>query len=135
MLTYGREARLPAHPSESEDLLNGTFLQRMYELTTKMPNTRKQALLQIRDNQQKQKANHDRKLKDTTTFGIGDKVLAYDMQRMNAPSHKFAPKWKGPYYVHAILTNGAYKLRELDGRVLSTPINGTHLKKYLERKR
>ncbi|CAG8667163.1 10744_t:CDS:1, partial [Acaulospora morrowiae] len=35
MLTYRREARLPAHPSESEDLLNGTFLQRMYELTTK----------------------------------------------------------------------------------------------------
>ena len=46
---------------------------------------------------------------------------------------KFEPKWKGPYYIHQVLPNGAYKLRTIEGNVLATPINANLLKNYLDR--
>ena len=48
-------------------------------------------------------------------------------------SGKLNPKWKGPYYIHQILLNGSYKLRELDGKVLRTPANGNLLKLFHDR--
>ena len=48
-------------------------------------------------------------------------------------SGKLEPKWKGPYYIHQILWNGAYKIREMNGKVLQTPVNGDLLKQYHDR--
>ena len=66
-------------------------------------------------------------------FEIGDKVLYYDAAKDKQWSGKLNPKWKGPYYIHQILLNGSYKLRELDGKVLRTPANGNLLKPYHDR--
>ncbi|CAI2200480.1 12300_t:CDS:1, partial [Funneliformis geosporum] len=41
---------------------------------------------------------------------------------------KLDQKWKGPYYIHQLLLNISYKIRELDSRVLRTPVNGDLLK-------
>ena len=43
-------------------------------------------------------------------------------------------KWKGPYYVHQVVGKGAYRLREMDGRVLKTTRNIEHLKEYFEQR-
>ncbi|CAG8748212.1 857_t:CDS:1, partial [Cetraspora pellucida] len=93
-----------------------------------------QALRQIELNQQKQKERHDQHITATPDFGIGDKVLVYDARRMGTHSRKLIPIWKGSYYVHDVLSNGAYKIRELGGRILAAPINKKLLKPYRERR-
>ena len=104
----------------------------MSHLIEDLPQIRKQAQLQISQAQVKQKERHDRKLKKEIKLNIGDKVLYYLAAQATSHSGKLNPKWKGPYYIHQILQNGAYKLRELDGRVLRTPVNGSLLKLYHE---
>jgi hypothetical protein len=39
-------------------------------------------------------------------------------------SEKLNLKWKGPYYIHDVLISGSHKLRNLQGHVLITPVNG-----------
>ena len=83
--------------------------------------------------QQKQKNRHDAKLKLKVSFQIGDLVLYYRALLDKQWSEKLSPKWKGPFYIHAIIGNGAYKLRDLQGNVLKTPVNGSLLKRYYDR--
>ncbi|RIB07138.1 hypothetical protein C2G38_2252809 [Gigaspora rosea] len=64
-------ARLPLHPSESEEILNGTILQRLYEIDHDLPEAHNNALYQISKEQQKQKERHDRQIKVTVNFEIG----------------------------------------------------------------
>jgi hypothetical protein len=47
---------------------------------------------------------------------------------------KLADKWIGPYFIHAALGKGVYKLRIMEGRKVKNPVNGTRLKKYKERR-
>jgi hypothetical protein len=46
---------------------------------------------------------------------------------------KLDEKWKGPYYVHKIMLNGSYQLKELDGKIMRNPVNGELLKKYYDK--
>ncbi|PKY53725.1 hypothetical protein RhiirA4_472090 [Rhizophagus irregularis] len=46
---------------------------------------------------------------------------------------KLQNKWKGPYLIHKEFGNEAYKLKELNGKVLKTPQNGEWLKKFYSR--
>ena len=57
----------------------------------------------------------------------------YDAARDKHFTGKLKPKWKGPYYIHNVLKNGAYKLRTTEGKVLTTPINILLLKRYYSR--
>ncbi|CAG8629966.1 1532_t:CDS:2, partial [Gigaspora rosea] len=111
-LVYGKKAKLPMHPSEPPDLLNEAIIQRMYEIDHDLP----EALTQER-----QKEQHDRPILPEPEFAIGVKVLLYNSRVMGTYSHKFVPKWKGPYYIHDNLSRGAYKLRELGEKVLTVP--------------
>jgi len=43
---------------------------------------------------------------------------------------KLAPNWVGPYQVVDSLQNGAYKLEELNGKLLPRTWNVVHLKMY-----
>ncbi|XP_059629884.1 uncharacterized protein LOC132272818 [Cornus florida] len=43
---------------------------------------------------------------------------------------KWSPTWKGPFVVHQVLHEGAYKLKDLDGEIHERPKNGRYLKKY-----
>ncbi|CAI2193728.1 7836_t:CDS:2, partial [Funneliformis geosporum] len=61
-------------------------------------------------------------------YSSRDKVLYFEAAKDKTHSGKLDQKWKGPYYIHQLLLNGSYKIRELDGRVLRTPVNGDLLK-------
>ena len=77
-----------------------------------------------------------KKKHDLTTdpeFEIGDKVLVHRTQHQSNMSMKLEDKWIGPYYIHAKLDKGVYKLRNMDGRKVKDPINGNRLKLYKER--
>ena len=63
---------------------------------------------------------------------IEDKVLLKDVVKEKQWSGKLAPKWKGPYYIHKEIGKREYKLRTLDGKVLKTPHNVKHVKKYYD---
>ena len=48
----------------------------------------------------------------------------------NQLSGKLEDKWQGPYYIHDILGNGSYKLRQKNGMILSKHVHGNRLKTY-----
>lgn len=132
LLVYGREAKLPTDSTEIEE--EATLVQHVERQIDKLPIIRSKARKQIDNEQQKQKDRHDRKLPPVTQFHIGDQVLYYRATLDKQWSNKLSPKWKGPYYIHLVLGNGAYKLREIAGRVIKTPVNGRYLKIYKDRK-
>lgn len=132
-LVYGREARQPIHPNRSEELLEGTILQRTFELINEVPTIRSQVVERIHQKQENMKVYHDKKHRISPGFDIGDKVLLEDAKKRYSRSDKFAPKCTGPYYVHDKLPNDAYKLRTLEGKVISAPFNLSLLKKYYDR--
>ncbi|CAG8747119.1 3456_t:CDS:1, partial [Dentiscutata heterogama] len=82
------EAKLPIHPSETGNLLEGTIIQRIYELENDLPTAQNQTMERIKAQQQKQKDRHDRQIKATPDFNIGDKVYVEDTRKMKTHSHK-----------------------------------------------
>jgi hypothetical protein len=130
-LLYGRSAKLPTDDPLNEQP-HGNVNTRIKELIDDLPVIRSKAKLQIVNSQQKQKNQHDKKIKMRPQLQIGDKVLYYNAANETRRSGKLDPKWKGPYYVHEILINGSYKLREMEGRVLRAPVNVQLLKAYHE---
>src|ERR1044071_1646603 len=127
-LVYGREAKLPVDSTQIEE--EPSLVHHLEYQIDELPILRKEAQKQIAREQQKQKDRHDEKLAPCTQFQIGDLVLYYRATLDNQRSHKLDPKWKGPYYIHAVVRNGAYKLREQNEKVLVAPVNGKYLKEY-----
>ncbi|XP_020256137.1 uncharacterized protein LOC109833018 [Asparagus officinalis] len=66
------------------------------------------------------------------TFKEGDLVLTVrrPMILNSKKKGKFEPKWKGPFIVETVYSNGPYHLITQDGHKLMMPINGKFLKKY-----
>ena len=130
-LMYGREATLPVDDlkisqidiDNTKDLMN-----RIYDTTNILEDIRKEALNNIELSQIKQKERFDAKLKKPKLFKIGDKVLLKDSAKEKQWSGKLDPKWKGPYYIHEVIGQGAYKLRTLKGQILKAPSNVINLK-------
>ncbi|CAG8778341.1 4087_t:CDS:1, partial [Ambispora leptoticha] len=112
-LMYGREAR---QPIDLDDLLEGTIIQRTFQLLEDLLITRHEAVVRIQHAQQKQKARHDRKACFPPNLSIGDKVLLYRASKKYNRSVKLEPKWDGPFYVYQILKQDVYKLRTIEGR-------------------
>lgn len=127
-LVYGREAKLPIDSTVIEE--EPPLVHHIATQIDRLPIVRNKVKQQIYCEQRKQKDLYDEKLSHTKTFHIGDKVLYYRVALDNHRSGKLEPKWKGPFYVHIVLGNGAYKLREISGKVIKTPVNGTFLKDY-----
>lgn len=135
-LVYGRPAQLPIDQyleNISTTNNHATLSNRINQLVNQVPHLRIQAHQQTLREQQKRKVRFDDKLTKVTKFSIGDKVLYFDAAKLKQWSGKLNPKWKGPYYVHQVLPNGAYKLRTIEGNVLVTPVNGNLLKLYHDR--
>jgi len=131
-MTYGREAILPIEESErNNNFGKEAIIKRTYDLINLM-DRRIKALENIEKSQVQQKGRHDIKIKKETNLMIGDKVLLKDAAKEKQWSGKLSSKWKGPYYIHEIIGRGAYKLRTLGGKVLKTPHNIKHLKKYYD---
>ncbi|EXX63077.1 hypothetical protein RirG_155710 [Rhizophagus irregularis DAOM 197198w] len=112
---------------------NVTITQRINSLMEDLPNIRSQAKENIEKSQEKQKKYHDKKYKMKKNFQIGDKVLYYDAAKEKQWSGKLEEKWKGPYYIHEIISKGSYKIKTMEGRIQKTPVNGELLKEYIDR--
>ena len=102
-------------------------------LLEELPKVRREAKTQSEKSQEKQKEYHDKKIRKQEKFEIGDKVLYYNAAKEKQWSGKLEEKWKGPYYIQQQLLNGSYKIKEINGKVLKTPVNGELLKKYNSR--
>ena len=112
-----------------------SLADRIRELVEELPRIRWTAKEEILKSQAKQKEYHDNKIKKKKKeFQIGDKVLYFHAAKEKQWSGKLEEKWKGPYYIHEKLLKGSYKLKEINGRILKTPVNGELLKKYYSRK-
>jgi hypothetical protein len=61
----------------------------------------------IYQSQQKQQQRHNSDL-CSVQFKIGDLVLLYRSQLRE--KQKLQERWKGPYFIHETIGNGAYKL-------------------------
>jgi len=131
-LVYGREARQPIDDEEINEI---EISERCEQLIDKIPGERYKAKKQIEDSQRKQKEYFDKKNRRKPKFKIGSKVLYYIAAKEKSWTGKLDEKWKGPYYIHEILLNGSYKIKELNGKVLKTPVNGELLKEYYSRER
>ncbi|KAL0458671.1 UNVERIFIED_CONTAM: hypothetical protein Slati_0494300 [Sesamum latifolium] len=69
---------------------------------------------------------YNRRIK-ARSFQVGDLVL----QRVDAlKPGKLDPTWEGPYKVTNVIGRGAYRLEDLEGRLLPRPWNVHNLKKY-----
>ncbi|CAI2188589.1 13402_t:CDS:2, partial [Funneliformis geosporum] len=107
--------------------------KRIEYLIENLPKERNEAKKNNKKAQEKQKEYHDKKIKKTQYFKIGDKVLYYNAAKEKQWSGKLANKWKGPYYIHEVLLKGSYRLKEIEGQILKTPVNGIYLKRYKDR--
>ena len=133
-MIYGREAILPIDDiNEGKEILEEeSLLKRIYEIIN-LKEDRSEVLDIIEKSQEKQKKIHDEKIIEDK-FEIGDKVLLKDTAKEKQWSGKLSQKWKGPYYIHQIIGKGAYKLRDMDGKVLKATRNIKHLKKYFDQR-
>ncbi len=131
LLSYGREAVLPI--DEEKESSEDPLMDRFKSIVDELPQIRNDTYERVVQQQQKQKEYHDQQITSSTTFSIGDKVLLYDAKKEKQWSGKLEDKWKGPYYIHAVLLNGSYKIRSIKGQVLKTPQNGRLLKLYQDR--
>ncbi|GBC40582.2 uncharacterized protein K02A2.6-like [Rhizophagus irregularis DAOM 181602=DAOM 197198] len=129
--TYGRGAKLPLDKDENKI----TLADRVKILIEELPVIRRKMKENVEEAQERQKQQHDKRGIRKPKFEIGEKVLLYEAWREKQWSGKLQNKWKGPYLIHEEFGNGAYKLKELDGRILKTPQNGEWLKKFYDRGR
>ena len=75
-LTYGRKARLPT--DEDHNIKSINLINRIDQLINHLPNERYQAKENIKESQEKQKEQHDKRYKKKQNFKIGEKVLYYN---------------------------------------------------------
>jgi hypothetical protein len=129
-MVYGRSARLPMDHLEEDDQMAEN--DRLHHLIDDVPQIRQKAKAQVLQAQNKQKEKHGQITKNTLDFQIGDKVLYFKVAQDQSHSGKLNPKWTGPFYIHDVRPHGAYKLRTIEGQVLSAPVNGSLLKIYHE---
>ncbi|CAG8832885.1 35069_t:CDS:2, partial [Gigaspora margarita] len=69
------------------------------------------------------------------SYEIGAKVMRYKARLGQKLGGKLEEKWTGPYWIHAVMGNGTYKLRTIDHdeKVIKTIVHGSQLKNYIER--
>ncbi|GBC29374.2 DDE-type integrase/transposase/recombinase [Rhizophagus irregularis DAOM 181602=DAOM 197198] len=128
-LIYGRQMKTLLDLEDKEI----TMAERVNGLIEGLPNIRNQAKENVRKSQEKQKSYHDKKNRIKQKLQIGDKVLYYDAAKEKQWSGKLEEKWKGPYYVHEIISKGSYRIKTMEGKILKTPVNGELLKEYMDR--
>ena len=126
---YGRNVRM----TKDEDDKEITLTEWIENLIEGLPKIRLKAKEMNMKAQTKQKEYHDKMIKKNHEFEIGEKVLYYKAAKAKQWSGKLEEKWKGPYYIHEKMLNGSYKIKDMNGKILATPVNGELLKKYFDR--
>ncbi|CAB4494325.1 unnamed protein product [Rhizophagus irregularis] len=135
-LTYGREATLPIDlkiPSQIPQNEKDPMQRRIYQLIVELEEERNDVSLRIEKEQAKQKQVYDQQ-GISEKLKIGDQVLVERTWLKNNFSAKLENKWIGPYFIHEVLNDNVYKLRNLDGKLIKHVIHGNRLKKYYEQR-
>jgi hypothetical protein len=74
----------------------------------------------------------DQKAKDRD-FLPGDLVLKWEARREDTGKHgKFDRIWSGPYKILSFEGKIVFLLENLDGNILNAPVNGRHLKYFMQ---
>jgi transposase InsO family protein len=134
-LVYGQEAILPIEfelPSLRVAINNQlgdpeSLQTRLLQLEA-LDEKRREAYLHTYTIQKYRKSFYDSKLAPKN-FKVGDLVLLYDSRFFKFPG-KLQIHWLGPYDVVDINPNGSAQLKDFEGNLLPTRINGYRLKVY-----
>ena len=135
-LVNGRQARLPVElmvdsfSSEEKDIKDA-LLERTFQIMERLDNDLDKVRLRVNEKQKAQKKRYDEK-GISEKLQIGDKVLVEQSHLRKNMSAKLEPHWIGPYYIHNVLEQNVYKLRNMDGRLVKGVIHGNRLKLYRE---
>src|SRR6266542_279913 len=111
-------------PSKEHELI-----ERLLEITDKVPQLRTNTRRAIKKAQAKLKETFNKK---EVKFQKGDLVLYFDKVLTVRYDVKFVNKWKGPYEISHVLDKDAYKLT-IDNNLIKGIVNGNLLKKYYTR--
>ena len=88
------------------------------------------AMVRLASYQQRIRREYNKKVKPRM-FRIGDIVLrkvTANTRKLN--EGKLGPNWEGPYKVSSQAGHGAYRLEDLDGKLIPRPWNTCNLRKY-----
>ncbi|GKB43457.1 reverse transcriptase domain-containing protein, partial [Tanacetum coccineum] len=89
---------------------------------------REQAAIREAKSKAKMEKYYNSKVRNTS-FKLGDLMYRSNEANHAKESGKLSPKWEGPYEVTEALGNGAYKLRDCNGKPLPRTWNVRNLKK------
>jgi hypothetical protein len=82
----------------------------------------------------KHKIRHDRKVRASKDYKVGDYVWLYNESKRKGKSKKFQTRWgENPYKIVAVIDENNYKIKCLSGKKASI-VNKERLKKCYERK-
>ncbi|GKE86371.1 hypothetical protein Tco_1560113 [Tanacetum coccineum] len=121
LLTYGTEAVIPAkigmptiRTAEVDLVQNNEALEINLDL---LEEKREEAAIREAKSKAKMEKYYNAKVQNTS-FKPGDLVYRNNDASRAEDTGKLGPKWEGPYEVSEALGNGAYKLRDRDGKQL-----------------
>ncbi|GJS64694.1 reverse transcriptase domain-containing protein [Tanacetum coccineum] len=131
-LNYGTKAVIPAEigmptlrTAEVDMVQNNKALGINLDL---LEEKREQAAIREAKSKTKMEKYYKSKVR-STSFKLGDLVYHKNDASHVEEGGKLSPKWEGPYEITEALGNGAYKLRDRDGKQLPRTWNIRNLKK------
>ena len=133
-LVYGCEAVVPTEvliPTARYGLL--TDETNNIELTSDldtMEELRDKAKIRLAAYQQAVAKTFNKNVK-IRQFSLGDLVLreVFDNTK-DKSAGKLAPAWEGPYIIHGVVGQGAYRLKTPEGNLIKNSWNAAHLRKF-----
>ncbi|XP_015075053.1 uncharacterized protein LOC107018970 [Solanum pennellii] len=63
-------------------------------------------------------------------FEVGQLVLKRILPHQDEAKGNFAPNWQGPYVIKQVLSKGALKLADMEGKAIDTIVNADSIKRY-----
>ena len=117
---------------EEKELLNA-LLERTFHIMKRMNKDLDKVRERITEKQKAQKRRHDEK-GVSEKLKIGDKVLVEQTHLRNNMSAKLESQWISSYYIHNVLEQNVYKLRNMNRRLVKGVIHENCLKLYHEQR-
>ena len=88
------------------------------------------ATIKLASYQQQMRKGYEKNIRPRS-FQVSDLVLRKVMANTrNASDKKLGPNWEEPYKVTSLARIGAYRLEDMDGKLVPRPWNICNLKKY-----
>lgn len=101
------------------------YLTEKQPISRELDTLRRTASENIVKSQQHASDLHVQKHKPHITFELGDYVVIRNVDTTVGTNKKFIPKYKGPYYIHRVLPNDRYVVRDIENyQVTQLPYDG-----------